>query len=246
MPQIKGLQAKALSSNHKRIQFVDATTAGMAATHTFKFAGENLIYVIGSIISASELELVVEYNGAKPFDVFHPFQVSTDFTVNVGLIKPAAGDVDIRDYMSKNFDKIDQLFDFRWYVDNATGDLLPDVPGVRSIGNFSQRVLAIWLSGNVELGGDITLPAGFVINFGNGARLYSPNDTTGDLVYDRTVSELVRLLSLGGMQLRERAADPPAPVANSGIVYLRDNGSGKTQLCVRFPTGAVQVLATEP
>lgn len=41
-------------------------------------------------------------------------------------------------------------------------------------------------------------------------------------------------------------ADPGAPGANNARVFARDNGSGKTQLCVRFPTGAVQVIATEP
>lgn len=41
-------------------------------------------------------------------------------------------------------------------------------------------------------------------------------------------------------------ADPAAPSANRGRLYFRDNGSSKTQLCVRFPTGAVQVIATEP
>lgn len=41
-------------------------------------------------------------------------------------------------------------------------------------------------------------------------------------------------------------ADPDAPAANKGRLYFRDNGSGKTQLVVRFATGAVQVLATEP
>jgi hypothetical protein len=40
--------------------------------------------------------------------------------------------------------------------------------------------------------------------------------------------------------------EPAAPAPNGAYVYARDNGSGKTQLCVRFPTGAVQVLATEP
>ena len=44
----------------------------------------------------------------------------------------------------------------------------------------------------------------------------------------------------------EQAADPAAPGANRGRLYFRDNGSGKTQLCVRFNTGAIQVLATEP
>lgn len=41
-------------------------------------------------------------------------------------------------------------------------------------------------------------------------------------------------------------ADPAAPAANKARLYVKDNGAGKTQLVVRFPTGAVQVLATEP
>ena len=41
-------------------------------------------------------------------------------------------------------------------------------------------------------------------------------------------------------------ADPGPPSANIGRLYFRDNGSGKTQLAVRFPTGAIQVIATEP
>jgi len=38
----------------------------------------------------------------------------------------------------------------------------------------------------------------------------------------------------------------PTGVANSARLFARDNGSGKTQLCVIFGSGAVQVLATEP
>jgi hypothetical protein len=37
-----------------------------------------------------------------------------------------------------------------------------------------------------------------------------------------------------------------APVANRARLFVRDNGAGKTQLCVRFHTGVVKVLATEP
>lgn len=40
--------------------------------------------------------------------------------------------------------------------------------------------------------------------------------------------------------------EPDAPAANNARVFTRDNGSGKTQLCVRFPTGATIVIATEP
>lgn len=39
--------------------------------------------------------------------------------------------------------------------------------------------------------------------------------------------------------------DPAAPAANTGRLYFRDVG-GKTQLCVRFATGAVQPIASEP
>jgi hypothetical protein len=39
---------------------------------------------------------------------------------------------------------------------------------------------------------------------------------------------------------------PSAPGSNHARLFIRDNGSGKTQLCVRFHTGAVKVLATQP
>ena len=41
-------------------------------------------------------------------------------------------------------------------------------------------------------------------------------------------------------------ADPTAPATNKARIFLRDDGAGKTQVCVRFATGAVQVIATEP
>jgi hypothetical protein len=42
------------------------------------------------------------------------------------------------------------------------------------------------------------------------------------------------------------ASLPAAPAANGGALYLEDNGSGKTVLKIRFATGAVQTIATEP
>ena len=39
---------------------------------------------------------------------------------------------------------------------------------------------------------------------------------------------------------------PGAPANNHARLFIRNNASGKTQLCVRFNTGAVRVLATEP
>lgn len=46
--------------------------------------------------------------------------------------------------------------------------------------------------------------------------------------------------------MREMPADPAAPGVNQAIVYAKDNGASKTQSVVRFNTGAVQTLATEP
>ena len=47
-------------------------------------------------------------------------------------------------------------------------------------------------------------------------------------------------------EMLEIAADPAAGATNAGRFYMKDNGLGKTQFCVRFPTGAVVILATEP
>lgn len=44
----------------------------------------------------------------------------------------------------------------------------------------------------------------------------------------------------------EVAADLPAP-AKGGVAYvIGNNGAGKRELRIRFPTGVPQVIATEP
>jgi hypothetical protein len=50
----------------------------------------------------------------------------------------------------------------------------------------------------------------------------------------------------GNCTLVERPSAPSAPVADQAQLFLRDNGSGKSELCVQFASGPVQVLATEP
>jgi hypothetical protein len=41
-------------------------------------------------------------------------------------------------------------------------------------------------------------------------------------------------------------SSPGVPPANQARLFVRDNGSGKTQLCVQFATGSPIVVATEP
>lgn len=69
----------------------------------------------------------------------------------------------------------------------------------------------------------------------------SLNNTDSQLTWDGTKF----VLSAGHMEYSEITA-PAAPAANKVVVFARDNGSGKTQLCARFATGAIQILATEP
>ena len=59
--------------------------------------------------------------------------------------------------------------------------------------------------------------------------------TTGDIA--GTHAKIIEL---------DEISAPANPSANKSRIYTRDNGAGKTQLVVQFPTGAVQVLATEP
>jgi hypothetical protein len=70
---------------------------------------------------------------------------------------------------------------------------------------------------------------------------------TGYIALDdvaRTVSgEGVAFLG-GYLGLIEQASDP-SPIANTALVYAKDNGSGKTKLMVQFPTGSPIQLSIE-
>jgi hypothetical protein len=53
------------------------------------------------------------------------------------------------------------------------------------------------------------------------------------------------VLDAGALEIAEISA-PSAGAANTARIFVRDNGSGKTQLCVIFNTGGVRVLDTQP
>lgn len=60
-----------------------------------------------------------------------------------------------------------------------------------------------------------------------------------------TTEQLQVAIGARHIELAEQTAPANAPT-DKGRLFLRDNGSGKTQLCVIFQTGAIQVLSTEP
>lgn len=75
-----------------------------------------------------------------------------------------------------------------------------------------------------------------------GPKIAFPNGNVGI----GTISPAATLHVANGAVALDEIGDPAAPVVDRVLLYARDNGVGKTQLVVRFNTGAVQVLATEP
>lgn len=55
-----------------------------------------------------------------------------------------------------------------------------------------------------------------------------------------------RVRSGVGFGLAAQAATPSTPAAGEATLFLRDNGAGKMQLCIVYPSGAVGTLHTEP
>jgi hypothetical protein len=79
--------------------------------------------------------------------------------------------------------------------------------------------------------------------------VYGANLPQGAVTHSLAEGEIVvtssaRFRSPAALVLYERT-DPGAPAADQGILYLRDNG-GKTEACIEFASGAVQVFATQP
>ena len=91
-------------------------------------------------------------------------------------------------------------------------------------------------------GCDNSALAGFKVNLGptNFAEIHGSNiaNTFDNLFPDNTF--------IGRQLALSEVADSAAPDPNGAIIYARDNGGGKTQICVRFNTGAIQVIATQP
>jgi len=75
-------------------------------------------------------------------------------------------------------------------------------------------------------------------------------ETTGGIgVYGRAVNGFAGYFQgkvfMSSFQEMIEVATPAAPGANRARLFVRDNGTGKTQLCVRFATGSVKLLAQE-
>jgi len=100
--------------------------------------------------------------------------------------------------------------------------------------------------------------AGFRFRDGTLTRWAIEEDTSGQLsmtAYDNagvlvggalTLLRADKGMFMGSYLLGQEMADPASVLADRGALYFKDDGAGKTQLVVKFNSGAVQVIATQP
>lgn len=80
--------------------------------------------------------------------------------------------------------------------------------------------------------------------FGAGVQVSNDFTSVGSLLGARM--SVTGTDGTGFLQFIEQSSDAAAPSADRARLFAKDNGAGKTQLCVRFNSGAVVVLATQP
>lgn len=69
----------------------------------------------------------------------------------------------------------------------------------------------------------------------------------GNVVLETTAGGKVTIGGASGAMIEaSEMTAPAAPAADKAYIYAEDNGSGKTRLMVRFPSGAAQQIAIEP
>ena len=108
----------------------------------------------------------------------------------------------------------------KFYANKITFSVV-DVDGTNQYAVFSDGVSNLTVTG-LAIGGAVTYPWSIIGGSNN-----------------------MILSNLGIWMGTQSPGDPSAP-PTGGILYLRDNGGGKMQYVAIFPTGVVQVIATEP
>jgi hypothetical protein len=113
----------------------------------------------------------------------------------------------------------------------TSGELTADDAFFQSLGGIDLVVRAVG-AGNIKIGTNAN------------TRMYI--SSAGLIGINGITSPSTELdIGDGAIEFEEMTA-PAAGAANTARLFTQDNGAGKTQLAVRFNTGAIQVLATEP
>ncbi len=145
-------------------------------------------------------------------------------------------------------------------ADNLSGFVVvnPGVSYTESSLNLSDGLILIVLSNDGTIT-YLTKDQGTTLPITKGGLVIKSRGNTGVLLrntdYGVTAEPFIQFLDatngdLAAVEFKfaelTEISEPVAPSANKARLYCRDNGAGKTQIVARFPTGAVQVIATEP
>ena len=129
---------------------------------------------------------------------------------------------------------------------NATDDILQG----KVTGDATQRITinadgAVgWSNGTAAEDARLWRPTAGAMRFDDGSGGPIALQSEGALASDFGSATDEITLTNGFIAMLKRT-DPSAPTAGTRL-YVRDNGSGKAQLCIRANTGAVGVLWTQP
>lgn len=120
-----------------------------------------------------------------------------------------------------------------WFDDSGSGGFGGnlDVNGLISANGGIDLITSnspLYAAEITTFGSEVGFPSGLSVGGGN-ATLWSDGSLH--------LNNWLRLVEIGL---------EPTSDEGQATFFARDNGSGKTQICVKFETGAVQVLATEP
>lgn len=162
--------------------------------------------------------------------------VRNTWLVHLSIVTSPGGDVELGDRIHRHTSQGIAESSAAPASSSGTYRFERTVSGGSELPNF---VVADTVSSN---GTPVTLQ----VNTERTAGYFFRGTRAGTNYFDIDASGNIRQSQGSYIEMKERATDPAAPAADMARLYARDNGSGKTQLCVRFPTGAIQVIATEP
>ena len=222
----------------------NTTTIGVSATTDF-YAFGNHVIVDGNYIGngAATARTVYDSSGAQDYIQLLGAYVGVNTTAPTELFQVDKGILSTR--YSSDTTRINRIY----------------VAAAAATSHARCAVFAYNLKSDDTL--DLTTNRGArVVIDTDGNTLFVSSDTGAGA---RTITENMRILGNGGnvgiggiaapasrldigagaLTMSEMVA-PGAPAANGGVIYLEDNGAGKTRLMVLFATGAAQQIAIQP
>jgi hypothetical protein len=185
----------------------------------------------GVTMSTTEPKLIIEQTGDASGDSRFSVENGTSGVYGARLVNDGIGLCDFQ-FEASGANTGNIRFEER-AAQPMTGDPAEMRLGTNGAYSFAASEARVWMKSNAAT----YIPLNVQQHASQSANMTNWVDSAGVV--------LNAIIAGGGLLMAERS-DPAAPAANHGVAYFKDNGAGKTQFVVRFPTGAVQVVATEP